>query len=123
MIQRWIQPARFTAARGHDPQMRSLGVRREIDIFTVEHKPFAIRRRHWRTDPLEFRHVFKRERVLLRRRGRLSESRKHHRERQRQNLPMHDVYVALKRATNPGGSASPKTIGKICALAPDLTSR
>src|SRR6266550_5363727 len=29
---------------------------------------------------------------------------------------MHGVYVALKRATNPGGSACPKTIGRICAF-------
>src|SRR5262249_31786222 len=36
-------------------------VRREIDIFAVEHDPFAIRRRHRRAEALEFHHVFKGE--------------------------------------------------------------
>src|SRR6267143_301625 len=57
----WVQSPRFTAASRHDPQMRNLGVRGKIDIFTVEHDPFPIRRRYWRADALQRHHVFEGE--------------------------------------------------------------
>src|SRR6266511_952089 len=121
VIRRRIQPPRFAAAGWDNPQMRNLRVLREIDIFAIEYNPSSIRRRHRRTDALESHHVFKGEWMLWRRRGRWSESRKRQRERPRYNLPMHGVYVVLKRATNPGGSASPTSMGNIAPTAPDLT--
>src|SRR2546430_1918237 len=60
----WIQASRFTAARGHDPQMRNPCVRFQIDVYAIEHDPFAVRRRHWRADTLHFHHVFEREWML-----------------------------------------------------------
>ena len=44
--------------------MRNLRVRLEIDIYAIEHDPFAIRRRHRRADPLQFHHVFEGERTF-----------------------------------------------------------
>ncbi len=41
--------------------MRNLGVRFQIDIHAVEHDPFAVGRRHRRTDTLKFHHVLERE--------------------------------------------------------------
>src|SRR5437899_12940590 len=38
--------------------MRNLRVRREIDVFAIEHDPFAIGRRHRRADALQRHHVF-----------------------------------------------------------------
>src|SRR5438876_1045712 len=64
MIWCQVQSPRFTAARPHDPQMRNLRVRIEIDIFAIEHDPFSIRRRHRRANALEFHHVLKREGML-----------------------------------------------------------
>src|SRR6476469_3843016 len=46
--------------------MRSPRVRFQIDVYAIENNPFAIRRRHRRADALQFHHVFKRERTLLR---------------------------------------------------------
>ena len=66
VIRRWIQPPRFTAARRHDPQMRNPRVRFQIDVYAIEHDPFAIRRRHRRADALQFHHVLECERMLLR---------------------------------------------------------
>src|SRR6266436_1405229 len=43
---------------------RNLRVRFEIDIYAIEHHPFAIRRRHWRADALKSHHVLERERVF-----------------------------------------------------------
>src|SRR4029453_555845 len=65
MIRRWIQSPRFTAACGHDPQMRNPRVRFQIDVYTIENDPFAIRRRRRRADALQFHHVFEREGTLL----------------------------------------------------------
>ena len=36
--------------------MRSLGVRRQIDILAIEYDPFAVWRRHRSADALEFHH-------------------------------------------------------------------
>src|SRR6266487_6897061 len=55
---RWVQSPRFTATGGHNPQMRNLRVRREIDIFAVEHDPFAIWRRDRCAHALQRHHVF-----------------------------------------------------------------
>src|SRR6267143_4601053 len=66
VIQRWVQSARFAAISRHDPQMRNSGVCFEIDIYTIEHDPFAIGRGHRRADALQFHHVFESERTLLR---------------------------------------------------------
>ena len=66
MIRRWIQSPRFTAVRRHDPQMRNPRVRFQIDIYAIEHDPFAIRRRHRCADALQFHHVLEREGMLLR---------------------------------------------------------
>ena len=66
VIWRWIQPPRFTAVRRHDPQMRNPRVRFQIDIYAIEHDPFAIRRWHRRADALQFHHVLECEWTLLR---------------------------------------------------------
>ena len=59
-----VQPARFPASRRNDPEMRDLCIRIQIDIDRVEHNPFAVRRRHRRTDTFQFHHVLERERML-----------------------------------------------------------
>jgi hypothetical protein len=41
--------------------MRNLRVRFQIDIYAIEHDPFAIRRRHRRADALQFHHVLEGE--------------------------------------------------------------
>ena len=46
--------------------MRNPRVRFQIDVYAIEHDPFAVRRRHRRTDALQFHHVFEREWMLLR---------------------------------------------------------
>jgi len=71
VIRRWIQPARLAPAGRHDPQMRNLRVRLEIDIDAIEYDPFAIRRRHRRADAFERHHVLECERTFL---GSLRES-------------------------------------------------
>jgi hypothetical protein len=53
--------------------MRNLRVLLEIDIYAIEHDPFAIGRRHRRADTLQFHHVFEGERMLARGRWRLRE--------------------------------------------------
>src|SRR6266576_2451129 len=57
VIRCWIQSPRFTAARRHDPQMRNPGVRFQIDVYAIEHDPFAVWRWNRRTDALQFHHV------------------------------------------------------------------
>src|ERR1043165_3729178 len=66
MIRCWIQSPRVTAARRHDPQMRNLRVRFEIDIYAVENNPFAVGRGHRRADSLELHHILKRKGMLCR---------------------------------------------------------
>src|SRR5262245_58553243 len=61
MIRRWIQAPRFTAVRRHDPQIRNPRVRFQIDIYAIEHHPFTVRRRHWRSDALKLHHILKRK--------------------------------------------------------------
>jgi hypothetical protein len=46
--------------------MRNPGVRFQIDVYAIEHDPFAIRRRHGCADTLQFHHVFECEKMLLR---------------------------------------------------------
>src|SRR5438874_10828999 len=50
--------------------MRNPHVRFQIDVYAIEHDPFAIRRRHWRADALQFHHVLECEWMLLRWRSR-----------------------------------------------------
>src|SRR5258705_858077 len=68
VIRRWIQSPSGSCrtVRRHDPQMRDLRVRFQIDVYAIEYDPFAIRRRHRRADALQFHHVLERERTLLR---------------------------------------------------------
>src|SRR4029453_1205820 len=65
MVRLWFEPPRSTAACGHDPQMRNPRVRFQIDVYTIENDPFAIRRRRRRADALQFHHVFEGEGTLL----------------------------------------------------------
>src|SRR6476620_11063324 len=46
--------------------MRNPGVRFQIDVYAIEHNPFAIRRGDRRTDALQFHHVLECEWMLLR---------------------------------------------------------
>src|SRR4051812_32303553 len=46
--------------------MRNPSVRFQVDVYAIEHDPFAVRRRHRRADALQFHHVFEREWMLLR---------------------------------------------------------
>jgi len=57
---------RFTATGRHNPQMRNLRIRGEIDIFAIEHDPFPIRRRYRRADALQRHHILEGEGMFLR---------------------------------------------------------
>src|SRR6478672_1346828 len=46
--------------------MRNPRVRFKIDLYAIEHDPFAIRGRHRRADALQVHHILERERTLLR---------------------------------------------------------
>src|SRR6266487_6319159 len=63
-----VQPASGSCrtVRRHDPQMRNPRVRFQIDVYAIEHDPFAIRRWHRRADALQFHHVLECEWMLLR---------------------------------------------------------
>src|SRR6478672_6972122 len=45
--------------------MRNPRVRFKIDLYAIEHDPFAIRGRHRRADALQVHHILERERTLL----------------------------------------------------------
>src|SRR2546427_3512331 len=66
VIRCWVQPPRLTTSGRHDPQMRNSRVCFEIDMYTIQHDPFAIGRWHRRADAFQFHHVFESERALLR---------------------------------------------------------
>ena len=80
--------------------MRNPRVCLEIDIYAIEHDPFAVRRRHWRADALQFHHVLECEWGLLRRRLR------EHRGGERENECEENFHEPQSFRLTPNGATS-----------------